>query len=89
MALLGDRANRVMMSRFYWLRMLIRFDLWLYTRFLGPVRSTGDLLSYLFFEPELADVAIQVGQQDAQPTLAKSPNGHQTITLCPTPDIWR
>jgi NTE family protein len=44
----------------------MHFDLWLFTRLIGPVKSRGDIMSYLLFEPGFAQAAIQLGQQDAQ-----------------------
>jgi len=63
------------------------FDLWLFTRLIGPVKSRGDIMSYLLFEPAFAQAAIQLGQQDAQRYL-------DSMGWPPSPgngsvDIWR
>jgi hypothetical protein len=36
------------------------------TFLLGPGQDSGELLSYIFFEPEFIDAAIRQGQQDAK-----------------------
>jgi NTE family protein len=63
------------------------FDLWLFTRLIGPVKSRGDIMSYLLFEPGFAQAAIQLGQQDAQrylDSMGWSPSaGNGSV------DIWR
>lgn len=64
---LGQIAATVLDTNYSnFLDAITRPDLWLFTRLIGPVKSRGDILSYLFFEPEFEKAAIQLGQQDAQ-----------------------
>jgi NTE family protein len=65
----------------------IHFDLWLFTRLIGPVKSRGDIMSYLLFEPGFARAAIQLGQQDAQRYLDNM--GWSPSTGNGQVDIWR
>ena len=63
------------------------FDLWLFTRLIGLVKSRGDIMSYLLFEPAFAQAAIQLGQQDAQRYLDSM--GWPPSTGNGSVDIWR
>ncbi|HEY2080280.1 MAG TPA: patatin-like phospholipase family protein [Streptosporangiaceae bacterium] len=84
---LGQVAAAVLDDECSVLNTAMHFDLWLFTRLIGPVKSRGDIMSYLLFEPAFAQAAIQLGQQDAQRYLDSmgwspaSANGHV--------DIWR
>jgi NTE family protein len=63
------------------------FDLWLFTRLIGPVKSRGDIMSYLLFQPAFAQAAIQLGQQDAQRYLDSM--GWPPSSGNGSVDIWR
>jgi NTE family protein len=84
---LGQVASTVLDDECSVLNTAMHFDLWLFTRLIGPVKSRGDIMSYLLFEPAFAQAAIQLGQQDAQRYLdgmgwpPAATNGHV--------DIWR
>jgi len=85
---LGQVAATVLDTKFSdVLNAITHPDLWLFTRLIGPVKSRGDILSYLLFEPEFARAAIQLGQQDAQRYLDTMgwppPTGEGPV------DIWR
>jgi len=84
---LGQVAASVLESEGSVFKAITHLDMWLVTRLIGPVKSRGDIMSYLLFEPEFAQAAIQLGQQDAQRYLdsmgwpPRNGNGHV--------DIWR
>jgi NTE family protein len=84
---LGQVAASVLESEGSVLKAITHLDLWLFTRLVGPVKSRGDIMSYLLFEPAFAQAAIQLGQQDAQRYLDgmgwPPPNGNGPV------DIWR
>ncbi|WP_051871392.1 patatin-like phospholipase family protein [Streptomyces sclerotialus] len=63
---LGERAAYVLDTYFRGTRRLTNLDLTLLAFLLGPGRSRGELLSYLLFEPEFIDEAIELGRRDAQ-----------------------
>jgi len=63
---LGQVAATVLDDQCSVLHTTMHPDLWLFTRLIGPVKSRGDIMSYLLFEPAFAQAAIQLGQQDAQ-----------------------
>ncbi|MES2918751.1 MAG: patatin-like phospholipase family protein [Pseudomonadota bacterium] len=74
---LGQLAREVFQARYgsgRWLRRALDFPV--LNQLLGGSRKThGELLSYLFFEPEFIQRAITMGQQDAQRLLAQAPDG--------------
>lgn len=76
---LGQLANTVFTTDFAGARAIAYPDLWLLGSLLGPTMSRGELLSYLFFEPEFVDQAIELGQRDARRILAQAGNG----------DLWK
>src|SRR5262249_37045495 len=84
---LGQVAASVLESEGSVLKAITHLDLWLVTRLIGPVKSRGEIMSYLLFEPEFANAAIQLGQQDAQRYLDRMdwppPTGNGRV------DIWR
>ncbi len=41
----------------------------------GDGSRRGDLLSYLYFDPEFMEASIERGRQDAETTLASVPSG--------------
>ncbi|MEU6840482.1 patatin-like phospholipase family protein [Streptomyces sp. NPDC046716] len=63
---LGVMAEYVLDTSFRGLRRLTNPDLMFLAALLGPGQSRGELLSYLFFEPEFIGEAIKLGQRDAR-----------------------
>ncbi|MFJ8821479.1 patatin-like phospholipase family protein [Streptomyces sp. NPDC102467] len=63
---LNEAATYVLDTHFRGTRRLTNPDLTMLATLLGPGHSRGELLSYLFFEPEFIDRAIKLGQRDAQ-----------------------
>jgi NTE family protein len=84
---LGQVAATVLDNQSSVLNAISSPDLWLFTRLIGPVKSRGDIMSYLLFEPEYAQAAIQLGQQDAQRYLDSM--GWPPSTGNGSVDIWR
>jgi len=84
---LGQVAATVLESECSVLNAITHFDLWLFTRLIGPVKSRGDIMSYLLFEPAFAHAAIQLGQQDAQRYLDS--RGWPPASDDGATDIWR
>jgi NTE family protein len=75
---LGQLANNVFTTSFAGVRALQHPDLKLLGFLLGSTVSRGELLSYVLFEPEFIDKAIELGQRDAQRILERVTDG----------DIW-
>jgi NTE family protein len=75
---LGQLAHNVLTSAFTGVHSLRSLDLRLASHLLGrPSRSQSELLSYVLFEPEFIDEAIQLGQRDARRILGRvSGNGN-------------
>jgi NTE family protein len=65
---LGRLASQTL-ARFGGVRALQHLGLTVLSRLLGSGASSGELLSYLFFEPEFAEAAILLGVADAKRTL--------------------
>ncbi|MER5950440.1 patatin-like phospholipase family protein [Streptomyces sp. NPDC001904] len=63
---LGEKAEYVLDTCFRGIRRLTNPDLMFLAALLGPGRSRGELLSYLFFEPEFTSEAINLGVRDAR-----------------------
>lgn len=63
---LGEKAEYVLDTCFRGIRRLTNPDLMFLAALLGPGPSRGELLSYLFFEPEFTGEAIELGQRDAR-----------------------
>src|SRR5215469_3574468 len=84
---LGQVAATVLDNEGSVLNAITHFDLWLFTRLIGPVKSRGDIMSYLLFEPAFAQAAIQLGQQDAQRYLDSV--GWPPATGNGAVEIWR
>ncbi|MFD8565776.1 patatin-like phospholipase family protein [Streptomyces sp. NPDC059639] len=63
---LGEKAEYVLDTSFRGVRRLTNPDLMFLAALLGPGQSRGELLSYLFFEPEFIGEAIKLGQRDAR-----------------------
>jgi len=84
---LGQVAATVLENETSVFNAITHFDLWLCTRLIGPVKSRGDIMSYLLFEPAFAQAAIQLGQQDAQRYLDSM--GWPPATTDGQVDIWR
>ena len=84
---LGQVAATVLDNECSVLNAITHLDLWLFTRLIGPVKSRGDIMSYLLFEPAFAQAAIQLGQQDAQRYLDSM--GWRPSTANGHVDIWR
>ncbi|WP_420031564.1 patatin-like phospholipase family protein [Streptomyces sp. cg28] len=63
---LGEKAEYVLDTCFRGVRRLTNPDLMFLAALLGPGASRGELLSYLFFEPEFTREAIKLGRRDAQ-----------------------
>jgi NTE family protein len=84
---LGQVAATVLDNECSVLNAITHFDLWLFTRLIGPVKSRGDIMSYLLFEPAFAQAAIQLGQQDAQRYLDSM--GWPPATGSGAVEIWR
>ncbi len=63
---LGVAAGDVLANRLAGLRPLLDPELALLRALLGPRPSSDDLLSYLLFEPDFVDAAIQLGSDDAK-----------------------
>jgi NTE family protein len=84
---LGRVAATVLDNEGSVLNAITHFDLWLFTRLIGPVKSRGDIMSYLLFEPAFAQAAIQLGQQDAQRYLDSM--GWPPATGNGAVEIWR
>ncbi|MFL6056599.1 MAG: patatin-like phospholipase family protein [Actinoallomurus sp.] len=62
---LGQLANTVLTTGMAGLRALQHPELRLLSMLIGPTASRGELMSYLFFEPEFIDEAIELGRRDA------------------------
>ncbi|MCO5967760.1 patatin-like phospholipase family protein [Actinoallomurus soli] len=77
---LGQLANTVLSTGMAGLRALQHPELRLLSMLIGPTASRGELMSYLMFEPEFIDEAIELGRRDAMRVLdpAKDKDG----------DIW-
>jgi len=84
---LGQLAATVLDDKCSVFNVPMHFDLWLFTRLIGPAKSRGDIMSYLLFEPAFARAAIQLGQQDAQRYLDSM--GWPPSTGNGQVDIWR
>ena len=64
---LGQLARNVLTTAFTGIRTFRSFDLRLASHILGrPSRSQSELMSYVLFEPEFIEEAIQLGQRDAR-----------------------
>ncbi len=84
---LGQVAATVLDNEGSVLNAITHFDMWLFTRLIGPVKSRGDIMSYLLFEPAFAQAAIKLGQQDAQRYLDSM--GWPPATGNGAVEIWR
>jgi NTE family protein len=84
---LGQVAATVLDDECSVFNVKMNFDLWLFTRLIGPVKSRGDIMSYLLFQPAFAQAAIQLGQQDAQRYLDSM--GWRPSAGNGSVDIWR
>jgi NTE family protein len=62
---LGQLANTVLTTGMAGLRGLQHPELRLLSLLIGPTMSRGELMSYLFFDPEFIDQAIELGRRDA------------------------
>jgi NTE family protein len=71
---LGKLAERVFARRFGGWRALRDPDLALMARALGGGPSRGELLTFLFFDPEFISALIDAGRRDARRWLARHPN---------------
>ncbi|WP_353940290.1 patatin-like phospholipase family protein [Streptomyces sp. HUAS MG91] len=72
---LGQLAEYVLDTCFRGLRRLANPDLMFLAALLGPGQSRGELLSYLFFEPEFLGEAVKLGQRDARIILDAAGDG--------------
>lgn len=77
---LGRIANEMLATDFAWVRALGHLDLRLLSMFIGPTVSRGELLSYVLFEREFIEAAIEMGQRDADRILRRAQVGN---------DLWR
>ncbi|WP_367318370.1 patatin-like phospholipase family protein [Streptomyces sp. HUAS ZL42] len=73
---LGQIADEVLATGFAGARALRHPDLWLLRALIGPAVSRGELLSYVLFEPEFIDAAIDKGRRDAEHILARASKGN-------------
>jgi NTE family protein len=71
---LGALAEQVLARRCGGVRALRHLDLAALGHLLGSGPSRGELLSYVLFEPEFLDGAIELGRQDAQTVLGRTPD---------------
>ncbi|GAA4616708.1 patatin-like phospholipase family protein [Actinoallomurus liliacearum] len=62
---LGQLANTVLSTAMAGVRGLQHPELRLLSALIGPTTSRGELMSYLLFEPEFIDQAIELGRRDA------------------------
>ncbi|POX37754.1 hypothetical protein C3486_26715 [Streptomyces sp. Ru73] len=71
---LGECAAYVLDTYFRGTQRLTNLDLTVLAFLLGPGHSRGELLSYLLFEPEFLDAAMELGRRDAQLLLDEAGN---------------
>ena len=70
---LGQLASTILATAFTGVRAFRSLDLRVAGHVLGrPSRSQSELLSYLLFEPEFIEEAIQLGQRDARRLLDRA-----------------
>ncbi|MFI7501062.1 patatin-like phospholipase family protein [Streptomyces sp. NPDC049687] len=72
---LGRIADEVLGTDFAGARALGHLDLRLLSMFIGPTVSRGELLSYVLFEREFIEAAIEMGQRDADRVLRREQGG--------------
>lgn len=73
---LGRIANEVVATDFAGARALSHLDLQLLSTFIGPTASRGELLSYVLFEREFIEAAIEMGRRDADRILRHADGGN-------------
>lgn len=75
---LGGRAAEILAEALHGVRALRNADLSLLNILLGSGPQTrADLISYVFFEPEFLNAAIDLGQD------------HASVILADHPSLWR
>ncbi len=73
---LGRLANEILATDFAGARALAHLDLRLLSMFIGPTVSRGELLSYVLFEREFIEAAIEMGRRDADRVLLRAQCGN-------------
>jgi len=87
---LGQLAREIFHTRSRGLKGLRSPALRLLTRLLGGESPAhGELLSYLFFDPEFFQELITMGQRDARRALAEGPDGDDPWQVGPLPALTR
>jgi NTE family protein len=87
---LGELAGEIFRTRYRGLKGLRSPTLRLLTRLLGGESPAhGELLSYLFFDPEFLQELIIMGQRDARRSLADAPARDDPWQVGPLPALTR
>jgi NTE family protein len=87
---LGELAGEIFRTRYRGLRSLRSPTLRLLSQLLGnDSPAHGELLSYLFFEPEFLQELITMGQRDARRALAQGPASDDPWQVDPLPALIR